>query len=66
MGDYDNELSKIVAELNRAAPSQKHAPVRSGQTAAPFGHTTLGQASLGQTSLGQSLDELLHAAAGRA
>src|SRR5690242_1498584 len=26
MGDYDNELSKIVAELNRAAPSsQKHA-----------------------------------------
>jgi twitching motility protein PilT len=25
MGDYDNELSKIVAELNRAAPSQKNA-----------------------------------------
>ena len=25
MGDYDNELSKIVAELNRAAPSQKYA-----------------------------------------
>jgi twitching motility protein PilT len=24
MGDFDNELSKIVAELNRAAPSQKH------------------------------------------
>jgi twitching motility protein PilT len=25
MGDYDNELSKIVAELNRAAPSQQKA-----------------------------------------
>jgi twitching motility protein PilT len=25
MGDFDNELSKIVAELNRAAPSQKYA-----------------------------------------
>jgi twitching motility protein PilT len=60
MGDYDNELSKIVAELNRAAPSQKHPPVRSGQPAA-----LLGQSSLGHSSLGQSLDELLHAAAGR-
>jgi twitching motility protein PilT len=29
MGEYDSELSKIVAELNRAAPSQqKAAPVR--------------------------------------
>ncbi len=28
MGEYDNELSKIVAELNRAAPSQKTAAVR--------------------------------------
>lgn len=46
MGDYDNELSKIVAELNRAAPSQKYTPVRSGQSTA-------------------SLDQLLHAAAGR-
>ena len=26
MGDYDSELSKIVAELNRAAPSQKAPP----------------------------------------
>ena len=26
MGEYDSELSKIVAELNRAAPSQKTAP----------------------------------------
>ena len=26
MGEYDSELSKIVAELNRAAPSQKSAP----------------------------------------
>ena len=46
MGDYDNELSKIVAELNRAAPSQKYAPSRAGQSTA-------------------SLDQLLHAAAGR-
>src|SRR3954470_6714688 len=46
MGDYDNELSKIVAELNRAAPSQKYAPARTGQSTA-------------------SLDQLLHAAAGR-
>jgi len=34
MGDYDNELSKIVAELNRAAPSQKYAVVRPGQSTA--------------------------------
>jgi twitching motility protein PilT len=46
MGEYDNELSKIVAELNRAAPSQKYTPGRTGQ-ATP------------------SLDQLLHAAAGR-
>ncbi len=26
MSDYDTELSKIVAELNRAAPSQKAGP----------------------------------------
>ena len=25
MGEYDNELSKLVAELNRAAPSNKAA-----------------------------------------
>uniref|UniRef100_Q028H4 Twitching motility protein n=1 Tax=Solibacter usitatus (strain Ellin6076) TaxID=234267 RepID=Q028H4_SOLUE len=46
MGEYDNELSKIVAELNRAAPSQKTVPPRAGQSTA-------------------SLDQLLHAAAGR-
>jgi twitching motility protein PilT len=46
MNEYDNELSKIVAELNRAAPSQKYATTRTGQ-ATP------------------SLDQLLHAAAGR-
>ena len=46
MNEYDNELSKIVAELNRAAPSQKYAAARTGQ-ATP------------------SLDQLLHAAAGR-
>jgi twitching motility protein PilT len=46
MSEYDNELSKIVAELNRAAPSQKHAAARTAQSTA-------------------SLDQLLHAAAGR-
>jgi twitching motility protein PilT len=34
MSEYDNELSKIVAELNRAAPSQKHAAVRGVQSTA--------------------------------
>jgi len=37
MGDYDSELSKIVAELNRAAPSQQRASVgvvRSGASTA--------------------------------
>ena len=32
MSEYDNELSKIVAELNRAAPSQKYAASRTGQS----------------------------------
>jgi twitching motility protein PilT len=49
MGEYDNELSKIVAELNRAAPSQKYTPARPG----PAGQAT------------PSLDQLLHAAAAR-
>ena len=30
MGGYDNELSKLVAELNRAAPSQKQPAAREG------------------------------------
>jgi twitching motility protein PilT len=36
MGEFDTELSKIVAELNRAAPSQKsaHAPGRSPEATA--------------------------------
>ena len=46
MGEYDSELSKLVAELNRAAPSQKTAAGRAPQSTA-------------------SLDQLLHAAAGR-
>jgi twitching motility protein PilT len=32
MSEYDNELSKIVAELNRAAPSQKHVGFRGVQS----------------------------------
>src|SRR5579872_986726 len=39
MGDYDSELSKIVAELNRAAPSQqKAASVRAPQSTASLDH----------------------------
>ena len=36
MGEFDTELSKIVAELNRAAPSQKsaHAPGRGSEATA--------------------------------
>src|SRR5262245_32545487 len=34
MSEYDNELSKIVAELNRAAPSQKYAVARTAQSTA--------------------------------
>src|SRR3954453_3866603 len=49
MSEYDNELSKIVAELNRAAPSQKYAVARTPQSTASLA----------------SLDELLHKAAGR-
>jgi twitching motility protein PilT len=47
MSEYDTELSKIVAELNRAAPSQKYAVTR------------------GSAQSTASLDQLLHAAAGR-
>lgn len=46
MGEYDNELSKLVAQLNRAAPSQKLPAARGPQSTA-------------------SLEQLLHAAAGR-
>ena len=49
MGGYDSELSKIVAELNRAAPSQK--PPAPQSRAAP------------QSTA--SLDELLRHAAAR-
>ncbi len=34
MSDYDSELSKLVAQLNRAAPSQKSAPGREPQSTA--------------------------------
>ncbi len=34
VGGYDNELSKLVAELNRAAPSQKQPPPREANTTA--------------------------------
>jgi twitching motility protein PilT len=50
MSEYDSELSKIVAELNRAAPSQKTAPAAAG---------TARWQSTG------ALDQLLASAAGR-
>jgi twitching motility protein PilT len=46
MSEYDNELSKIVAELNRAAPSQKYAAARTGQSTASLDqllHTAAGR-----------------------
>jgi twitching motility protein PilT len=46
MSEYDNELSKIVAELNRAAPSQKYAAARSAQSTASLDqllHTAAGR-----------------------
>jgi twitching motility protein PilT len=46
MNEYDNELSKIVAELNRAAPSQKSAAARTGQSTASLDqllHTAAGR-----------------------
>src|SRR5215469_10414420 len=52
MGGYDNELSKIVEQLNRAAPSQKSAP-----------HTPASAARV--TADLSSLDRLLAAAVSR-
>ena len=49
MSDYDNELSQLVAELNRAAPSQKSSA--SARSTTP--------------QVTSSLDQLLRAAAGR-
>src|ERR1017187_3243953 len=34
MSEYNDELSQIVAQLNRAAPSQKHQPARGLQATA--------------------------------
>ncbi len=42
MGEYDTELSKIVAELNRAAPSQKPAAIRGSQVTASLDHVLQG------------------------
>jgi len=46
MSEYDSELSKIVAELNRAAPSQKSATARLPQSTASLDqllHTAAGR-----------------------
>src|SRR5258708_31184989 len=58
MNEYDKELSKIVAELNRAAPSQKSASSRTVQE-------RYGQSAGSMASGLQSLDQLLQIAAGR-
>src|SRR3974377_678464 len=59
MSDYDHELSKIVEELNRAAPSQQRAAVPTGQLA---GHPAKIAAPPGSTA---SLEQLLAFAASR-
>jgi twitching motility protein PilT len=59
MSDYDHELSKIVEELNRAAPSQQRATVPTGQLA---GHPAKIAAPSGSTA---SLEQLLAFAASR-
>jgi twitching motility protein PilT len=43
MAEYDNELSKIVAELNRAAPSQKSAAAAAGGARIPQSTASLDQ-----------------------
>jgi twitching motility protein PilT len=45
MGEYDTELSKIVAELNRAAPSQKPAATRSSLVTASLEQVLQGAAA---------------------
>lgn len=56
MSEYDNELSKLVGELNRAAPSRKTAPAREGST------TSL-EALLGRAAARNASDVLLIAGA---
>ena len=60
MGEYDSELSKIVAELNRAAPSSR--TVVPGRTAGPQTTASLDKVLQQATSRGAS-DILLVAAA---
>ncbi|MBZ5586215.1 MAG: type IV pili twitching motility protein PilT, partial [Acidobacteriia bacterium] len=57
MSDYDTELSKIVAELNRAAPSQK--------TAASEGAAGKGKPAEAAAADLASLDQLLETASRR-
>ncbi|HTP33305.1 MAG TPA: PilT/PilU family type 4a pilus ATPase [Candidatus Acidoferrales bacterium] len=54
MGEFDTELSKIVAELNRAAPSQK-----SAQTAARSAEVTASLERLLQTAATRGASDVL-------
>jgi len=54
MGEFDTELSKIVAELNRAAPSQK-----SAQTAARSAEVTASLERLLQTAAARGASDVL-------
>src|SRR5882672_811963 len=51
MPEYDNELSQLVAELNRAAPSQKHAGPRAPQSTASLDHLLGTAASRGASDI---------------
>ncbi len=51
MSEYDNELSKIVAELNRAAPSQKTAAPRGPVSTASLDQLLHGAASRGASDV---------------
>jgi twitching motility protein PilT len=51
MSEYDSELSKIVAELNRAAPSQKQAGARLPQSTASLDQLLHAAASRGASDV---------------
>src|SRR5579885_1619515 len=57
MSEYDSELSKIVAELNRAAPSQKSAP--SVSAGAPRWQSTGSLEQLLQTAASRNASDVL-------
>jgi twitching motility protein PilT len=51
MSEYNDELSEIVAQLNRAAPSQKHAAARTLQSTASLDQLLHGAAAKGASDV---------------